>query len=55
MVKIKLKGESLSKFFKAWDKEVYDLNIELKKINLKQKKEQHLKRKKEGLVLRLNK
>lgn len=55
MVKVKVKGENLSKFLNAWDKEVYDLNIKLRKINLKQKKEQLLMRKKEELVFRLHK
>ena len=55
MVKDKVKRKNLSKFLKAWDKDVYDLNVELKKINLKQKKEQLIIRKKEGLVFRLHK
>ena len=48
MVKAKVKGENLSKFLNAWDKEICDLNVELRKINLKQKKEQLVIRKKEG-------
>jgi len=55
MVKVKIKGENLSKFLNTWDKEIYDLNVELKKINLKQKKEQLVIRKKEGWVFRLHK
>ena len=55
MVKAKVKDENLSKFLKVWDKEAYDLNIELRKINLKQKKEHLVIRKKEGLVFRIHK
>ncbi len=55
MVKVKNKGDNLSKFLNTWDKEIYDLNVELRKINLKQKKEQLIIRKKEGLVFRLHK
>ena len=39
MVKVKVRGENLSKFLNSWDKEIYDLSEELRKINLKQKKE----------------
>ena len=35
-----MKRENLSKFLKTWDEEVYELNVKLRKINLKQKKEQ---------------
>ena len=55
MVKVKVKGENLSKFLKAWDKEVCDLNVELRKINLKQKNEQLLVRRKEGFSFRPHK
>ena len=55
MVKVKVKGDNLSKFLNNWDKEVYDLNVELRKINLKQKKEKLIIRKKEGLMFRLHK
>ena len=55
MVKVKVKGENLSKFLNIWDKEIYDLNVELRKINLKQKKEKLVIRKKEGLTFRLHK
>ena len=55
MVKVKIKSENLTKFLKSWDKEVYDLNLKLKKINLKQKEEQLVIRKKEGFVFRLHK
>ena len=55
MVKAKVKGEYLSKFLNVWDKEICDLNVELRKINLKQKKEQRVMQKKEGLSFRLHK
>ena len=55
MVKFKVKGENLYKFLNAWDKEVYDLDVEVRKINLKHKKEELVKRKKEGLTFRLHK
>ena len=55
MVKVKVKGENLSKFLHSWDKDICDLNEELKKINLKQKKEQLVIRKKEGHLFRLHK
>ena len=55
MVKVKVKGDNLSKFLNTWDKEIYDLNVELRKINLKQKKEHLVIRKKEGFTFRLNK
>ena len=55
MVKIKIKNRDLSKFLNAWDREVYDLNVELKKMHLKQKKEQVILRKKEGLTFRVHK
>ena len=55
MVKFKVKRGNLHKFLNSWDKEVYDLDIELRKINLKQKKEQLVIRKKEGHLFRLHK
>ena len=55
MVKLEVKGENLSKFLSAWDKEICDLNVELRKINLKQKKEKIVMRKKEGFTFRLHK
>ena len=55
MVKVKVKGGNLSKFLQDWDKEVFDLNLKLRKINLNQKKEQLVMRKKEGHVFRLHK
>ena len=38
MVKVKDKGGDITKFLNAWDKEAYDLNVELKKMHQKQKK-----------------
>ena len=55
MVKVKVKGDNLSKFLNTWDKEIYDLNAELRKINLKQKKENLVIQKKEGFTFRLQK
>ena len=55
MVKVKVKGDNLSKFLNTWDKEIYDLNVELRKINLKQKKEQLIIQKKEELIFRIHK
>ena len=54
-MKVKVKGDNLSRFLNTWDKEIYDLSEELRKINLKQKKEQLVIRKKEGLAFRLHK
>ena len=54
MLRIKAKGNDLSKFLKIWDKEVYELNVELRKIYLKQKKEQLVIQKKEELVFLSN-
>ena len=39
MVKSKYKSEDISKFLNSWDRKISNLNIEVKKINLKQKKE----------------
>ena len=55
MVKVKVKAENLSKFLNAWDKDIFDLNVELRKINLKQRKEQLVIQKKEGIRFRLQK
>ena len=52
MVKVKARGGDISKFLNTWDKEIYDLNVEIKKLLLKQKKEQVILRKKEGLTFR---
>ena len=51
----KVKDDNLSKFLNTWDKEIVDLNLELRKISIKQKKEQLVIRKKEGFTFRLNK
>ena len=53
MVKNKFKREDISKFLNSWDREISNLNIEVKKINLKQKKEKTALRKKEGFSFRL--
>ena len=55
MVKVKVEDGGLTKFLDAWDKKAYDLEVELKKIHLKQKKEQVIIRKKEGLTFRAQK
>ena len=55
MVKVKVKAENLSKFLNTWDKDIFDLNVELRKINLKQRKEQLVIQKKEGITFRLQK
>ena len=54
MVKLKVKNRNLTGFLKAWDREAYDLNVELKKMYQKQKKEQVIFRKKEGLTFRVH-
>ena len=46
MVKVKVKGDNLSKFLNTWDKDICDLNVELRKINLKQKKKEACNKKK---------
>ena len=38
MVKVKVKSGDITKFLNAWDREAYDLNVELKKMHQKQKK-----------------
>lgn len=53
MVKNKFKREDISKFLNSWDREISNLNIEVKKLNLKQKKEKTALRKKEGFSFRL--
>ena len=53
MVNNKFKREDISKFLNSWDREISNLNIEVKKINLKQKKEKTALRKKEGFSFRL--
>ena len=53
MVENKFKRKDISKFLNAWDREILNLNIEVKKINLKQKKERATLKKKEGFTFRL--
>ena len=53
MVKNKFQSEDISKFLNSWDREISNLNIEVKKINLKQKKERVALKKKEGFTFRL--
>ena len=53
MVKNKFKREDISKFLNSWDREISNLNIEVKKINLKQKKERARLKKKEGFTFGL--
>ena len=53
MVKNKFKREDISKFLNSWDREISNLNIEVKKLNLKQKKEKTALRKKEEFSFRL--
>lgn len=55
MVKVKFKNGDIAKFLNVWDKEAYDLNVELKKMRLKQKKEQVILQKKKGVTFRLHK
>ena len=54
-MKVKIKNRDLTKFLNAWDKEAYDLKVELKKIHLKQKKEQVIFQKKEGFTFKAQK
>ena len=54
MVKNKFKKEDISKFLNSWDREISNLNIEVKKINLKQKKERATLKKKEVFTFRLH-
>ena len=42
-------------FHKKWDKEIYNLNIKLKQMNQRQKRENVILRKKEGYTFRINK
>ena len=53
MMKVKVKGGNITKFLNAWDKKAYDLNVKLKKMHQKQKKEQVILRKKEGFTFRV--
>ena len=54
MVKNKVIAKDLSKFLNNWDRKISNLNIEVKKINLKQKKEKTTLKKKEGFTFRLH-
>ena len=53
MVKNKVTAKDLSKFLNSWDREISNLNIEVNKLNLKQKKERTTLKKKEGFTFRL--
>ena len=53
MVNNKFQNEDISKFLNSWDRKISNLNIEIKKINLKQKKERTTLKKKEGFTFRL--
>ena len=53
MVNNKFKNEDISKFLNSWDRKISNLNIEVKKINLKHKKERATLKKKEGFTFRL--
>ena len=54
MVKVKVKVGDITKFLDAWDKNAHDLNMELKRIHQKQKKEQAILSRKKGLTFRLH-
>jgi len=54
MVKNKVIAKDLSKFLNNWDREILNLNIEVKKINLKQKKERTNLKNKEGFTFKLH-
>ena len=53
MVENKYKREDISKFLNSWDRKISNLNIEVKKINLKQKRKRTTLKKKEGFTFRL--
>ena len=53
MVKNKFNKDDINKFLNSWDRKISRLNIEVKKINLKQKKERSSLRKKEEFTIRL--
>ena len=53
MVNSKFKNQDISKFLNSWDRNILNLNIEVKKINLKQRKEKATLKKKEGFTFRL--
>ena len=51
MVKVKVKNGDITQFLHAWDREAYDLNLELKKMLLKQKKGRFSHGRKKGILL----
>ena len=53
-MKNKFNKEDISKFLNSWDRKVSKLNSEVKKINLKQKKERSSLRKKEESTIRFH-
>ena len=53
MVNNKFKREDISKFLNSWDRKISNLNIEVRKVNLKQKKERATLKKREGYTFRL--
>ena len=53
MVNNKFKKEDISKFLNSWDRKISNLNIEVRKVNLKQKKERATLKKREGYTFRL--
>ena len=52
---VKVKVRNITEFLIAWDREIYDLNILLKKMHKKQKKDQSILRKKEDHMFRVHK
>ena len=53
MVSNKFKSEDISKFLNSWDRKISNLNIEVRKVNQKQKKERATLKKREGYTFRL--
>ena len=53
MVENKFKRKDISKFLNSWDRKISNLNIEVKKITLKQKRKITTLKKKEGFTFRL--
>ena len=51
----KIRDKNITKFLNSWDKEIYNLNIKLKQMNQRQKRENVILRKKEGYTFRINK
>ena len=52
---VKVKVRNITEFLTAWDREIYDLNILLKKMHKKQKKDRSILRKKEDHMFRVHK